>query len=745
MEPTPDPVAHEGADAAPAQAGLAQVIAPQLAGPPEPDPAADDSAAGGYADRPEDSADRRLVTPGEYMAAMNDHAEFLKARRGQNEHLRASFRGCVFEGIDLTARKSVGSVAHVDFREARFRQCVFGALDLAEADFSGASLVGANLAGTRNLTEYRLGASDLRYAKVSIEKFVGLDALREQCGRAEKTLYVLLATCAVLIAIALSVRGVTLFRADSSLELPTVGIAVPVVLYYRMVPWLLLVLYSVFLSSLTKVWRTLRDLPAVLPNGRFVHREVLSYPSFPLLSVGLWEQLRGGRQESRLERTFVAATSLGLVPCTLALIFVTYLSRHDAATTASHGAALLLSLAGSMTGYGRMKAHLLRGFEQPRPPVRRRLLLPFTRVYGWASVTHWINEERPRDASDGKPRGNDGDRGPRLRLAGIAVVCTAVGVMLSGGARVAMVSPGCGREAYRLDEDPLVCHIFAISARDARLDSMQLHGGNLRRAYLPGATLTGADLEGAVAEGVYLQGAVLDRAILKGTMLGGAVLWEARMDSAVLKEADLTGADLRGALLPRARLQGAMLKGADLTGANLRGAIVCGAHVGVPADPAGREGLRQAFARSWGVDRLAALPGALPPGPGRATAGHLEALGVPTYLDARERREFLIWRGAWNEMRTIADSVAKVRYAGLERKWLVRAVGDLDVSTGETTQRMQFQLVQTIRAADGLTHDSTRVVYADPLQEQMRAFATKLQEKALNHCVDAREPAAGLP
>ena len=74
-----------------------------------------------------------------------------------------------------------------------------------------------------------------------------------------------------------------------------------------------------------------------------------------------------------------------------------------------------------------------------------------------------------------------------------------------------------------------------------------LHGADLRGAYLGGAYLRGADLGGANLHGAYLGGADLHGAYLHGADLHGAYLGGAYLGGADLGGADLRGADLGGA------------------------------------------------------------------------------------------------------------------------------------------------------------------------------------------------------
>jgi uncharacterized protein YjbI with pentapeptide repeats len=121
------------------------------------------------------------------------------------------------------------------------------------------------------------------------------------------------------------------------------------------------------------------------------------------------------------------------------------------------------------------------------------------------------------------------------------------------------------------------------------VEPANLRRRSLRAAYLPRAVLTRADLRGADLQQASLDGAQLDganltlanltgvrlaNARLTQAQLSGAFLWRADLENANLSAADLRGADLREARLAGANLAGARLHGADLRGANLDRAVL---------------------------------------------------------------------------------------------------------------------------------------------------------------------------
>ncbi len=117
-----------------------------------------------------------------------------------------------------------------------------------------------------------------------------------------------------------------------------------------------------------------------------------------------------------------------------------------------------------------------------------------------------------------------------------------------------------------------------LVAPGIRLVDTRLHGADWRRADLRGADLDGARgsgfrLDRARASGLSALGASLPRAVLDEADLDGAVLREAQLTRAAFYSVrgtiDLRGCDLRGADLRFADLRSATLSDADLAGARV--------------------------------------------------------------------------------------------------------------------------------------------------------------------------------
>jgi uncharacterized protein YjbI with pentapeptide repeats len=157
-----------------------------------------------------------------------------------------------------------------------------------------------------------------------------------------------------------------------------------------------------------------------------------------------------------------------------------------------------------------------------------------------------------------------------------------------------------------------------LQGRDLRythLAGALLPKANLHKAQLQGAVLTRASLQRTDLSWANLQGADLRGADLRGADLSGANLWGADLGGADLRGTDLREADLWGALLGEKRDHGTRVEGADLRGADLRGAQLQGADLG-GADLRGADLREQKFPHLAGTDlkgadlREAAIDGA---------------------------------------------------------------------------------------------------------------------------------------
>ncbi|HEX6369980.1 MAG TPA: pentapeptide repeat-containing protein [Longimicrobium sp.] len=668
--------------------------------------------------------DPSVIDNDKAKSRLEKHRAWL-ASRGK-EGTRASFRNAVCSGVTFS-----GSLAQADFHGATLEGCAFAPeTDLTEADFSEANLTAVDLSQTLNLAEHRLGVSKLSYAKMPpYVKFEGLASVKDISARAERILFALMASCATVIVLTRVISHTQLFQPSQAITLPVLGLPVPVRTFFNLAPWLLLIPYIYLLSTLAKLWSTLRDLPAILPNHRLLFREVPSSPNFCVLPFGwCWRSFpRDGteqqeaRQLARLTRTdrwLVIFAVWWLVPLTIAWLWFSYLPRHSAADTRIQVLAVALAVAVSVGSYGQALAHLTRGCRDWTLPVNVKIPWPLKRSVSVRTFEVLLREEpAPGSAAAVIPR--------RLRHRTVAACAAGVVLVLGLISHRALRDWSCEDEVGRRQGQRGACYWLAANLKDARLDSLSFINQNLRRAFMPGAKLEGAKLEDVRMQGAQMSDVDAKGAKMKDARLQYAVLWEATLEKAELKEARMTGADLRGASLLGAELQGAQLQGADLRGANLSNAIVCGAEFesSFERDAARRAG---AVGTEFSVSSSSGY---------RAENAPLIMIPPAFLSDKSDQREFRRWANAEDGAESLADDVIRQAPSGwLNRAELQRRAARIDVSMAASTQRIQLGLVQFLHEYARRT-SRDRVPYTPELRERVGAFIDAVQRKARNHCV----------
>jgi len=125
--------------------------------------------------------------------------------------------------------------------------------------------------------------------------------------------------------------------------------------------------------------------------------------------------------------------------------------------------------------------------------------------------------------------------------------------------------------------DPIKIKEALRQVEPVKLRGRRLRGAKFTSAFLPRADMSEARLQGADLWGANLQGANMTYAYLQGAEMSGAQLQGADLMWATLRGTHLERAQLQGAILMGAQLQGAILTGAQLQGANLMGAKLQGA------------------------------------------------------------------------------------------------------------------------------------------------------------------------
>ncbi len=147
------------------------------------------------------------------------------------------------------------------------------------------------------------------------------------------------------------------------------------------------------------------------------------------------------------------------------------------------------------------------------------------------------------------------------------------------------------------------CRMERVSMIGAHFEGADLSGGDFLKADLQGTSFVGANLTGTGFEFAILNGSNFENTDVATALVQGAKAFiRANFKNANLAEENLEGADLRGAYLEGANLEGTHLEGANLGDAHLEGAYLRGAHL---------EGTNLTLAHLEGTDLvLAHLEGA---------------------------------------------------------------------------------------------------------------------------------------
>ncbi|HEX8831119.1 MAG TPA: pentapeptide repeat-containing protein [Longimicrobium sp.] len=192
---------------------------------------------------------------GDLDERIEEHRKWLAGEPGGR---RLRIRGKRVDGKKFDGH----SLARAQFQRSAFQNCTFDGCDLAETDFSGANLSMADLSRTRRLADHRLGAANLAYTTLPRRfTFTALEAVRDLSRRVETIFFTLTAACATAFILGWLTSDEDLLRAASGITLPVVAVTVPIRAFYYLTPCLLLVLYCFSLSTVLKLWTTLRDLP----------------------------------------------------------------------------------------------------------------------------------------------------------------------------------------------------------------------------------------------------------------------------------------------------------------------------------------------------------------------------------------------------------------------------------------------------------------------------------------------------
>lgn len=394
-----------------------------------------------------------------------------------------------------------------------------------------------------------------------------------------------------------STTDLQLLLPHSSVVLPTLGIQLPLIGYFVVVPWLVLALHFNLLQNLDTHAYKLDRWAKCYPEG-VPPRSSLQAFAFD------FAMLERGSAFDRATRFSVELLCYALGPITLAVLVWRFSDYQSLFYTASQSAAFAVDLAivwiarrnlpgpaGSVSSGGRRIGHVLKdwllrrllkwsiywgpaaivalqlawgirlgmpgGYQElswldptpfsilsPKIELPRNLSLPNTKQ---ATSNDLLDDERDINAT-WLDRGSGADLGGRslqgARFERIYMRKVNFREARLGGARFDFSNlQGADLTNANLDQ----ASFWNARAQDARFFSASLYGAQLLSGSYHGADFSYADLRAANGNLAQLQGAGFEAANLSG--------------------ATLLRAKLQGATLKRARLMGARLSGADLTGA----------------------------------------------------------------------------------------------------------------------------------------------------------------------------------
>lgn len=332
----------------------------------------------------------------EHLSKLNEGVEAWNYWRNQNPELVPDLSGSNLKGMclqninlekaildktDLTDSymyKSNLEEAHLensllirsDLREANLFRADLSNANLFEANLRGADLavtsvedtifLNTNLQDTRlyrvdfrtttGLLASQLAGSDLSGARLPDEVLIydGLKNVEETAKSAGFLFTVTLLICAYAWLAIANIQAASFVSKAAGIPLPIVNTQIPVTGLFQVVPFILLGIYVYFLLNLQNMWVALSDLPAVFPDGRTIDRR-----AYPWLMVGIvryhFVRLKKSRHlVYKFQDLLTIFLAWWVVPLTLTIFWLRYLSVHDLAGTIVH---VIFIIAAAVIGF----------------------------------------------------------------------------------------------------------------------------------------------------------------------------------------------------------------------------------------------------------------------------------------------------------------------------------------------------------------------------------------------------------
>ncbi|MCO6456850.1 MAG: pentapeptide repeat-containing protein [Pirellulaceae bacterium] len=554
--------------------------------------------------------DRQPVSNSDWEQAVREHSAWLESEqasgrraefehrdlRGRSAHL-VNLSGALFVTTDLSGVHFQGCrFRDADFDESTLNGSYFEQCRLEAASFYQADLSGADLRSSQGLSWRQLGGANLEGTTLpdSVAEFPTLDAVGQASAVARSAFLLLLAACIYIWLTTASTTDVALIQDSDSLALPIIGTQVSIEHFYFVAPALLLGVSIYFHLYLVRLCQLMTSVPAVFPDGRTLEQRVHPWLFNGLLSTQL-PRLRS-RTTWLQWILFVLSVPViwGIVPLSLAYLWLRYLSRHQALVSYWHLALLVLAVAAAVASLysvltilrGRRSriaaGKVFRGSLACLAPVGVIVAL-FGSVFTRGSVDFGqagtVSLEKPEASAAWRNPETTHREFTRFRWrrwptwGPSLLACLKLKPVIDIAWTDVSRKPS-GWKGERPEDWSLVAgaRLKETDLNYARAERAFLLGADLRGARLVGADLKDADLRLAELSEAILPHVVLEFADLRRAVLSRAILFHARLDDSRMDDCLLHFARLEHAELPRANLERAEMNGANLECAKLDGA-----------------------------------------------------------------------------------------------------------------------------------------------------------------------------
>jgi uncharacterized protein YjbI with pentapeptide repeats len=570
-------------------------------------------------------------TSNDLLSALAEHERWLRTNGAEGR--RASLDKADFRHVDLSDRNlSRANLSNASFKNVNLSHANLASAHLGGADLSGANLNGADLTEVvlvkANLSGANFSASMLDRANVfgavgieallqpgldlsktkgilardlarrdlsglilpeGLSGFKGVDQTAEICKLSQTILLAVVGACFYSWLTIATTTDVMFVSSSTPTTLPIIQTSVSTVGFYFAMPILLFAVGIYFHMYVQRLWDVLGSLPAVFPDGRTIDETTYPWMLTSLVSPHLTTPHYRRPQYWRLQ--FIVSVILAwiIIPFTLGLFWLRYLSRHEALGTALHVTLLATAVISTIVFY-RRAITTLDGRVPPMDVARSLLRVttgPFVLcvfvlliVLGLFSEAA-INGERVwyYQPWSWRPQSILPQMLESVGLPPFLTIREAKISQVVSGKPAAVISL-IGRDLRQADAEGVF--LQGANLMQARLDGAHFDLAHLDRAYMLGASLLGASLDRASLSDAMLVNVKSSKVNMSGVRLTGAdaelidltgaQLGCHRISNEAPECADVQRATLRRAMLDNSNLEGANLSNSDLRAASLRNA-----------------------------------------------------------------------------------------------------------------------------------------------------------------------------